>query len=87
MVQTIDEDMAAQLGILNAQLGSIFGQAESIFMQTTARDFLFDGIPLCVNVFGLAEIICDMLKSRELHTLKTMPDGSVNFALFAYVSL
>lgn len=86
MTQTIDEDMAAQLGILNAQIGNIFGRAKSVFFQTTTREFLFDGVPLCVNVHGLAEIICKMLKSRELNTLKAMPDGSVNFALFAYVS-
>lgn len=87
MAQTIDDDMAAQLGILNSQIDNIFGRTKTIFLQTTARDILFDGIQLCVNVHGLAEIICDLLKSRELNTLKAMPDGSVNFALFAYVSL
>lgn len=83
----IDNSLPEQLGMLNPEIGYVFGQSESIFVQTTARRFLFDGVPMCVEVNGTAEFICDLVKSRELNTMKEMPDGRINFSMFGHVSI
>lgn len=78
--------MAASLGMLNTHIAAVFGRPKSMFVTTTPRAILFDGIPLCENVRGVAQLLCNVLRERKLQTIQVQQDGSMRFALFRYVN-
>lgn len=86
MLQRAEEDSPLQLGLLNDELNNIFGKPKSLFLKTSPKSVLFSGVPFCVNVNGIGEIICNVVKGREVNTLKPEEDGSVRFAFFDFVS-
>lgn len=76
-----------QLGLLNSQLKSIFGEKySSVFMSVKPSQLLWDGIPLCVDPSGIAGIICSVIKSQNAQAIHEMSDGSLRFSLFGHVS-
>lgn len=59
----------------------------SLIMETTPRQFLFEGVRFCVNptndpIMGLA---CDLIKSQGLQTIREGPTGDLYFSMFAHV--
>lgn len=77
--------MTSSLRLLNPHIGAMFGHPKSLFIRTTPRSLLFDGIPFCIKTHGLAEIMCQMLRDRNLNTMQVLADKSVRFAMFRYV--
>lgn len=58
-----------------------------MFLKTTPREFLFDGVPFCTKpVIGIAAIICKQIQDARSNTVSVQEDGSLKFALFEYVS-
>lgn len=58
-----------------------------MFVRTTPRAYLFDGIPFCIKpVIGIAAIICKQISEAKTNTLSQAEDGTLKFALFNYVS-
>lgn len=58
-----------------------------MFLKTTPREFLFDGVPFCVNVIGIAKAICKEIEKRNTKTIRVLPDGSMKFSFFYHVSV
>lgn len=87
LMQTVEDEMATSLGLLNRHIDAMFGNVNSLYIATTPRALLFEGIPFCRNTKGLAEIMCQILRDRQLNTMQVMTDGSVQFALFKYVRI
>lgn len=87
VLQTSEGMVPPQLGILNSQLKSIFGEKySSVFMSVKPSQLLWDGIPLCVDPSGIAGIICSVIKSQNAQAIHEMSDGSLRFSLFGHVS-
>lgn len=83
-----ESTMPPQLGILNSQLSDVFGERySSLFMKTTPRQLLWNGIPLCVRPTGIAKIICSVIRGQKPQAMKEMDDGSLKFSFFGHVSL
>lgn len=57
-----------------------------MFLRTTPKEFLFDGVPFCVNVIGIAKAICKEIEKRNTKTIRVLPDGSMKFSFFNHVS-
>lgn len=58
-----------------------------MFVKTTPKEFLFDGLPFCIKpVIGIAAIICKQIADAKSNTVSQADDGSLKFALFNYVS-
>ncbi|KAL5282467.1 CD36 family protein [Megaselia abdita] len=67
---------------LNHNLDMIFDNPSSMFLYTSVKNFLFDGVKFCINPSGLAKVICNQIKDKGSKTIKTLQDGSLAFSLF-----
>lgn len=74
------------MNMLPGLLDSIFN-VDSIIMETTPRQFLFDGIHFCQSKDELAVVICQMIEGNAPTTIKPNGDGSLRFSLFGHVSI
>lgn len=82
-----DESITSQLGIINANLNKIFGTKKSIFIATTPRAYLFEGIRFCIDTTGMAKLICDVIKEESSKGLVALADGSIQFSFFDHVGM
>lgn len=57
-----------------------------MFVSTTVKNYLFDGVRFCVNPQGLAKAICNQIKESGSKTLRELKDGSLAFSFFHHVS-
>lgn len=88
VLQTVESTIPPQLGLLNSQLKSIFGERyASVFMSVKPSELLFTGIPLCVKPSGIAGIICSVIKRQNAQAIRETSDGSLRFSLFGHVSV
>lgn len=81
-VQNLMPDL---LPMLPSFLDSIFN-VDSIIMETTPRQFLFDGIHFCQSQDELAQVVCQLIAGNAPSTIKPNGDGSLRFSLFGHVS-
>lgn len=65
---------------------SIFG-VNSILMETTPRQFLFDGVNFCQGQDELSQMVCGLIMQNAPTTIKVNEDGSLRFSMFAHVSV
>lgn len=80
--------MPPQLALIAANVKEVFGEKySSMFINVKPAEILFAGIPLCVNPLGISRLICSIIKSRKLQTIRELSDGSLRFSLFGHVSL
>lgn len=87
MLLTTEAQMPAQLAIVDYQLPNVFGKKYSeTFLTISPRQFLFDGIRICIDPEGIARIVCSVIKARGVKAMQELEDGSVRFALFRHVS-
>uniref|UniRef100_A0A1A9ULV3 Sensory neuron membrane protein 2 n=1 Tax=Glossina austeni TaxID=7395 RepID=A0A1A9ULV3_GLOAU len=77
-----DPSLAILLVHLNANLKGIFNDPKSMFVSTTIKNYLFDGVRFCVNPQGLAKAICNQIKESGSKTLRELKDGSLAFSFF-----
>lgn len=75
------------LGAINMQLADIFGPHKSIFMKTTVKDVLFDGIKFCDNPGVIGNLICEIVRNKNLQSIHPGPNGSMKFAFFYHVNI
>lgn len=78
--------MPAQIGLISRFLGDVFGKNDNMFITVKVRDVLFDGLPICRNPSGLAKVVCNVIRSRNIKAIRETPDGSFLFSLFHHVS-
>lgn len=89
VLQITEEIINSQLGFVNENIFRIFPNDSSLFITTTAKDFLFDGIPFCFDLDEITLFLCklvyDIVQHRKIKAIRKVSDGSLNFALFYYV--
>lgn len=86
IIQTIEQDTPFILSMLNGELKNIFGpEASSMFMTTTPRKFLFDGVEFCRNPIGVAQIVCMSIEERKSQSITKTDDGrALRFSMFDF---
>ena len=75
------------LGFVNNELPRIFGPINSMFINTTPKEFLFDGVEFCTNRFGIPGIVCRQVKDRNSTTIRETESGSLKFSFFSHVRI
>jgi hypothetical protein len=61
-----ERQFPAALKILNKAIPNIFEKPTSMFIKTTARKILFDGIPIYCNVTDFSsKTVCSELKKKK----------------------
>lgn len=72
---------------INGELNRVFNRPDSMFVRTTPKEYLFEGVQFCMKpLIGIAAIICKQIAEAKSNTVSTAEDGSLRFALFNYVS-
>lgn len=77
------------MSLVAPELHNIFGpeSKKSMFLKTTPRNLLFDGIEFCRDPTGVAQIVCMSIEDRKLQTIVKSDDGrAMKFSLFSHVS-
>jgi hypothetical protein len=89
ILQVIEQDpqLGAFLTLINLQMATLFGPTDSMFIRTTPRQFLFDGIPFCQSSDQLATVVCGQIAEQNSATIRKMEDGSLRFSFFHHVSI
>lgn len=74
--------------MLNGELKKIFGpEASSMFMTTTPKKFLFDGVEFCRDPEGVALIVCQSIEEKKSQSITKTDDGrALRFSMFNHVS-
>jgi len=81
-----DPGLALLLVHLNANLKAVFNDPRSMFVSTSVREYLFDGVRFCINPQGIAKAICNQIKESGSKTIREQSDGSLAFSFFGHVS-
>lgn len=87
-MQTIEKETSFMLPFIAPELKNIFGPqaATSMFIDTTVRKFLFDGIEFCRDPVGVPKLVCDTVESRKSQTIVKTDDGmALKFSMFSHV--
>uniref|UniRef100_A0A1Q3FQQ9 Sensory neuron membrane protein 2 n=1 Tax=Culex tarsalis TaxID=7177 RepID=A0A1Q3FQQ9_CULTA len=87
ILQIAEDETYDSLRLINVELNRIFGRPDSMFLRTTPKEFLFDGVPFCVNVIGIAKAICKEIEKRNTKTIRVLPDGSMKFSFFNHKNM
>ncbi|XP_053689569.1 sensory neuron membrane protein 2 isoform X2 [Sabethes cyaneus] len=87
ILQIAEDETYDSLRLINVELNRIFGRPDTMFLRTTPKEFLFDGVPFCVNVIGIAKAICKEIEKRNTKTIRVMPDGSMKFSFFNHKNM
>lgn len=78
------------MGLISPELNNIFGpeSSKSMFLRTTPKNLLFDGIEFCRDPVGVAQIVCMSIEDRKLQTIVKTDDGrAMKFSLFSHVRI
>lgn len=67
---------------INANLNGVFNSPTSMFVSTTVREYLFEGVRFCINPTGLARAICKQIRDKGTKTIRALDDGSLAFSFF-----
>lgn len=90
IIQTIEQDTPYILALVSGELEKIFGPqaSSSMFIETTPKQFLFDGIEFCKDPVGISQIVCMSIEDRKSPTIvKSMDGRSLRFSMFNHVSI
>jgi hypothetical protein len=76
------------LALISGELQNIFGpEATSMFIETTPKQFLFDGVEFCRDPVGIPQIVCMSIEERKSPTIVKTDDGrALRFSMFNHVS-
>lgn len=57
-----------------------------MFIHTTPKEFLFDGIEFCRDPIGIPQIVCMSIEERKSQSITKSADGrSLKFSMFNHV--
>ena len=74
------------LKIINKSFDVLFGKTSSIFVTTSVKKILFDGIPIYCNVTDFsAKAVCAELKKRD--QFQRITEDVLGFSFFGLVSI
>ncbi|CAO1333390.1 unnamed protein product [Diamesa hyperborea] len=85
ILQLAEAETVSLMSIVNGQINNIFGpNTNSMFITTTPREYLFDGVEFCKNPIGVAGIVCRQVEDRNSTTIRRGENGSLKFAFFSH---
>lgn len=75
--------------LVNLAIDGVFGKNNQPFVNITARELLFDGIPLCQNTGLIATIACNIIRNiaQGARNIEQLEDDSLVFSILDYVSI
>lgn len=91
MLLTIESMAEEMLPTIEPVLPEIFGDNADLFVKLRVKDYLFDGVPLCVNegkAGGFAaNMVCKQMiaKLKETKPMWVVNNNTVMFANFHFV--
>nr|QGW50718.1 sensory neuron membrane protein s3 [Propsilocerus akamusi] len=85
ILQLVESETPSFMPLINGEIGRVFGPTTSFFMETTPRQFLFEGVEFCKNPIGFAGTICDLIEKRNSTTITRSSFGnSLSFSMFGH---
>lgn len=91
MFEFVEKGMPDMLPILPMILEPLFN-VDSIIMETTPREFLFDGVHFCQDNPAISEdirevvrMVCGLIAMNAPKTIRPNGDGSLRFSLYGHV--
>ncbi|XP_046467566.1 sensory neuron membrane protein 2 isoform X1 [Neodiprion pinetum] len=77
--------LLSQLTLLNSAISTIFQSPTSVFLTTTPRDFLFDGVYVYCNSTGIINsLVCNQIENYAPVTMPRLSDGRFKFSLLSH---
>lgn len=81
--------------MVNKCLNDLFGNNNDLFIKTTPKKFLFDGIFLNCNEIkkgskcrkSFLKLICNKIKDTKSRQLESLEDGQIKFSFLSFVSV
>lgn len=73
------------LSVASPFLNAIFNGSTSMVLNTTVKEFLFDGIKICNG--GRPRLPCTAIRLENPKTMVVEDDGTISIALFRHVSI
>lgn len=74
------------MATIDKALPKIFGKNSNIFIHTKVRALLFDGIDFCSSTNTLSKMVCDIVKQKNVPTIRETADGTLKFSFFNHVN-
>jgi hypothetical protein len=82
-----EREFPGALAILNEAIPTIFDEPTSMFVTTTARNILFDGVPLYCNATDFSsEVVCEEINKRK-DGFHQLGENIYGFSFFGLVSI
>ena len=80
------------LTMLSKVINDLFYYPKNLFLETTARDFLFNGVYIGCDKenntgMGILKFVCKQIRREAPIQLEKLDDGRFKFSLLSYVSL
>lgn len=82
VLQTMESLAPQFMPIVNDNLHTIFGPTDSLFLNTTVRNFLFDGIEFCKDAEELPALVCSIIRAQESSSIRAGVGTSLLFSMF-----
>lgn len=87
-MKSVGDGLAVLLPLVNDNLDRLFGPTNSMFVTTTPRKFLFEGVDFCETPEEgtLEGVVCTLVEDNGSKTIVKSADGrTLKFAMFAHV--
>jgi len=87
MAFNVEREVPAALKIFNKAIPTIFATPTSMFITTTARNILFDGVPIYCNVTDFSsKAVCAEIRKKKDRFLQ-LAENIYGFSFFGLVSI
>lgn len=87
MIDMAERQVRPLLKFMDRVIPKVFNNPKHLFLLTTPRDFLFDGVFLqCQSNDIVIRVACAIIEKLAPRTIVRQTDGNFKFSLFNYVS-
>ncbi|XP_015121977.1 sensory neuron membrane protein 2 [Diachasma alloeum] len=85
MIATTEREVPPLLQVLDRMIPKIFNNPKDLFLTTTPRNFLFDGVILTCDTNDIAlRIVCGVIEKLAPRTIVRRDKGNFKFSLLSY---
>ncbi|KAF9797925.1 hypothetical protein SFRURICE_016569, partial [Spodoptera frugiperda] len=86
IIQVAETLYPSLMPLVNLAIDGVFGKNNQPFVNITARELLFDGIPLCQNTGLIATIACNIIRNiaQGARNIEQLEDDSLVFSILDY---
>lgn len=75
-----------QGSIIGGAVDKVFNSPTNMFVKTTVREYIFDGVRFCTDRGGIPGVVCLLVEQQGSQTIRKDPDDSLRFSFFNHVS-